>query len=391
MLSKGLPQLTKPRVSIVTSLPPHKGISFYSAPLVEALGASPNVYIDVIAFRRLYPSRLYPGGSVAAPSFAGPKPVDVRVRSMLDILNPVTWIDAAFGIRGEIVHAQWWSHILAPLYLTVLGLARLRHKKVLLTIHNVSAHEPSLWKRLADRCVMSLAHHYIVHAPENADALQRLLPGTRGRISVIPMGPQSGSLTGLTKVEARARLGISRKDKVVLFFGNIRPYKRLDIMLTAFEALRFRLPSARLMVVGQPWAGAIEVDRALKRASHQPGVTLKTEYVSEVETEAYFAAADLLAFPYSGFESQSAAASKALAFGKAMIVSRTGGLPNLVRDDRALVEPADWQGLANKMELILTDASVRKKLERDSATIARSVGWNQIVDQTVELYRQLAA
>ncbi len=383
------PRTAKTRISFITSLPPHRGISFYAVPLLEALGRRPDLEVEAVSFRRLYPSKLYPGGSSRDLTAPAPDLGNVLVREVVDGFNPASWLQGALAIRGDIVHAQWWSQILAPVYLTLLGAAKLRGKRIVLTVHNVSAHEPARWKRLADRSVMALADHFIVHAPENAQALARLVPHARGRISVIPMGPQAGHITGVTKSEARSRLGIARQEKVILFFGNIRPYKRLDIMLEAFESLRYRIPKARLLVVGQPWAGSEEVDRAVSRARRQTGVTLRTEYIPEAEVETYFAAADLVACPYSGFESQSAAASKALAHGKALVVSRTGGLVNLVQDQRAIIPPGDPTSLATAAEVILSDARLRRKLELDSARIAKSFSWDHIADETARLYLRL--
>jgi glycosyltransferase involved in cell wall biosynthesis len=372
----------------VTSLPPTKGISFYAVPLLEALSQRPDLDVDAIAFRRLYPARLYPGGS--AFDFSAQPAAVANIRWTLDALNPLSWLKAALQIRGKVVHAQWWSQMLAPAYVALLAVSRLRRKTVVLTIHNTSPHEPALWKALADKAVMALADHYIVHAAENAEALARQTSRARGRTSVIPMGPQPGVTSGLTRAEARSRLGLASRQKVLLFFGNLRPYKRLDVMLEAFELLRERLPKSRLLVVGQPWSGSPQVARDVAKARLQPNVTLRTEYVSEAETEAYFAAADLVVYPYSGFESQSAAASKAVAHGKALLVSRTGGLVNFVRDQRAIVPPGDAVALAAAAETILSNPRLRRKLEQDSRRVAESFSWERIAEETAGLYLQLA-
>lgn len=387
--SSELPHTTKARITFITSLPPYKGISAYSVPLLQALGNRADLNIEAVAFKRLYPSKLYPGGSPVDPTLTMPSLGNVRVKTSLDGLNPASWLHSAFALRGSIIHAQWWSQILAPAYLTLLFAARLRGKKVLLTVHNVSAHEPALWKRIADRSVMALVDHFIVHTSENAQALARIVPNAVGRISIIPMGPEAGEVTGLSKAEARLRLNVARHDRVILFFGNIRPYKRLDVMLEAFESLLFRIPRARLFVVGQPWAGSAEVDAAILRARRRPGVSLKTGYVPRADVETYFAAADLVACPYSGFEAQSGAASTAVAYGKALVVSRSGGLVNFVQDQRAIVQPGDPGSLADAIEAILTDSRLRRKLEFDSVRISELLSWDHIADETAQLYLRL--
>jgi glycosyltransferase involved in cell wall biosynthesis len=237
---------------------------------------------------------------------------------------------------------------------------------------------------------MSLVDHFIVHTAENARALAALAPRAAGRTSVIAMGPEKGRVSsGIAKAAARAKLGLGRSEKVVLFFGNIRPYKRLDVMLNAFELVRQHLPGSRLLVVGQPWTGSSEVERALVRARTLEGVTLRTEYVPESEVEAYFVAADVVACPYSGFEAQSGAASMAVAYGKALLVSKTGGLTSLVKDEKAIVPPGDALSLATALEAVLADTKLRQKLEQDSKRVARESSWDHVAAETASLYKRL--
>jgi glycosyltransferase involved in cell wall biosynthesis len=195
----------------------------------------------------------------------------------------------------------------------------------------------------------------------------------------------------LTKAQARAQLGLPRSDKIILFFGNIRPYKRLDLMLDAFIAVRSRLPEARLIVVGKPWSGSREVEQAISRAWHIPGVDLRLEYVPERLVEAYFMASDVVAYTHMGFEAQSGAAATAVHYGKAMVVSRAGGLPDFVRDDRAVVSPGDPLAFASALESILRGAELRRKLERDARRVATDHSWTRVAEMTAALYVQIAS
>jgi glycosyltransferase involved in cell wall biosynthesis len=377
-------------ISFISSLPPQKGISAYTLPLLKALGARADVKVEVFAFKHLYSSKLYPGGSPVDSTVGAPSIEGVSVHSELDSNNPLTWFKSAFLMKGRVIHAQWWSHVLAPVYVAMLGIAKIRGRKVVVTVHNVSPHEPSLWKAVADRAVLRLADHFIVHTPQNATALTRLLPQADGRISIIPMGPEDVyERVGVSKLDARRQLGLGRRERVVLFIGNIRPYKGLTEMLDAFELLSDRLPSARLLVVGQPWTGSDEVVRAVERAKQMQRVSLRLEYVPEGEVESYFAAADVIAYPYKGFEAQSGAAARGLSFGRAMLVSKSGGLSNLVRDERAVIQPGDSAGFAEAMYDVLTDVKLRRRLEQDTRAVAAQLNWNDIATSTVALYANL--
>jgi glycosyltransferase involved in cell wall biosynthesis len=313
-------------------------------------------------------------------------------RSVLHWANPIAWITNAFRLSGDIVHGQWWSQILAPVYVTVLAVARLRGRRVVLTVHNVNAHEAAAWKALADRVVLGLADHFIVHTTENAEALLRTYPGARDRVSVVPMGAQDvANRVGVSREQARDRLGLAPEERVVLFFGNIRPYKGLDDLIEAFPAVRRSVPNARLLVVGQPWGGSQEVDAALQRARSLPGCSLRLEYVSDEEAEEYFTACDLAVFPYKGFEAQSGACARAVSFQRAMVVSDEGGLKSFVRDPRAVVPAGDAHALAEALTAVLGNLELRDKLEADAALTARDLDWGTIAEQTAGIYRAVLA
>jgi glycosyltransferase involved in cell wall biosynthesis len=360
-------------------------------PLLEALAQRGDLDIDVISFKRLYPERIYPAGSQRDATAKSPQIPGVRVSEKLDGVNPLSWITGGRSLRGQVVHAQWWSQPLAPAYLTMLALAKLQARKVVVTMHNVEAHEPSLWKALADRHVVALADHLIVHTEQNAKALAAAFPKARGRITVVPMGPQSvANPRGVHRMSARRELSLPARNRTILFFGNIRPYKGLDVLLGAWSLIREALPEARLLVVGQPWTGSNAVAETLEQARRLPGVEVRAEFVPEDKVEPYFAAADITVFPYKGFEAQSGAAARALAFGRAMVVSDVGGLRELVRDPIAIVPASQPAALAKALISILSDRTLIQKLERDAKSVAREFSWPRIAEATAHLYHEVS-
>jgi glycosyltransferase involved in cell wall biosynthesis len=386
----GNPAVLKLSVSMLTSLPPIKGISTYSVPLLTALGERNDLDIDVVAFSRLYPERFYPGGRQYDDGASLPSIPGVRISSLLDGANPLTWFGKPAFTQGRVVHAQWWSQVLAPAYLSVLTQAKARGRQVVVTMHNVEAHEPSHWKSLADRSILGLADHVVVHTEQNKDTLLERFPVSREKVSVIPMGPQGVlHIHGMTRGMARATLGLPQRPRVVLFFGNIRPYKGLDVLLDAFETIRASLPNALLLVVGQPWSDSGAVANSLDRAKGMDGVKLSLGYIPEDQVEAYFAAADLLVFPYVGFEAQSGAAARAVAFKRAMVVTDVGGLGSLVRDSRAMVPTQDSSSLATAVVRILQAPALLRKLEKDAELVASELAWDKVAEATARLYRSV--
>jgi len=115
-------------------------------------------------------------------------------------------------------------------------------------------------------------------------------------------------------------------------------------------------------------------------------VIKKLTFITPSEVEYYFSAADLVALPYKYFDSQSGVAALALPFGKPLIVTNTGGLPDFVNDERAIAIANDPRDLANKITRILTDENLLAKLCRDSRDIASGCPWDEIAQRTVQVY-----
>ena len=376
------------RVTLISTLPPHKGIADYTAHLAGSLAQRPAVSLEVIDFASLYPRRLYPGGELLDPTAQRPQWPNVRVRTMLRWYNPLSWVWAGLTLRGEVVHAQWWSYILAPTYLVALLLARLRRRRVIVTVHNVEPHESGRWRRLLNELVLRLADAYIVHDERSRAALAKTVPAGKP-IAVIHHGILSSAGGERSAADARRALSVPEDAKVVLCFGNIRPYKGVDVLLRAFAAVRERVPEARLIIAGKPWEDWSRYESLIAELGLRDTVDTRLGFVPASDVGALFAAADVVALPYLQFDAQSGVGTRALHHGKALVVTDAGGLPELVSDPRAVVPPGDADRLAEALVAVLTDQALRTRLEEAAKVRARDLGWDTIAEQTVAFYQTL--
>lgn len=373
---------------MIGSLPPHKGVSPSTIDLCTALAARSDIELDVVAFGSLYPRALYPGGDPEDGSGARPNVAGAQTRRPLRWWNPLGWLLAGLTLRGDVVHAQWWSYPLAPVYAVLLGCARLRGKRVVITMHNVEPHERGLFRRLANLAVLPFAHRIIVHSADNARTLRRTAGSTP--VDVVPLGVRSAAEPLPDRNAARRRFGLRDDAPVVLFFGNIRPYKGVSELLAAFSRVRDALPAARLMIVGQPWNGGADRLRAeIKRLGLSDAVLDRMSYVPDGDIAGYFAAADVVAYPYTHFAAQSAAACMALTYGKAIVVTNIGGLPELAGDASAVVAPNDTAQLASALVRVLTDDAYRTKLESHARELSEQMSWPVVARTTADVYARL--
>ena len=376
------------RVTLISTLPPDKGLADYTAHLAGGLAQTPGVSLEVIDFASLYPRRLYPGGELLDPTAQRPQWPSVRVRTMLRWYNPLSWVWAGLSARGDIVHAQWWSYILAPTYLVALTLARLRRRRVIVTVHNVEPHESGRWRWLLNRLVLRLAHAYIVHDTRSRDALAEVVPAGKP-IAVIYHGVLSSAGAERSALEARRALGVPADANVVLCFGNVRPYKGVDVLLRAFAAVRQRVPAARLVIAGKPWEDWAPYERLIAELGLRDAVDTHLGFVPAADVGTFFAAADVVALPYLQFDAQSGVGTRALHHGRALVVTDAGGLPELVSDPRAIVPSGDAGRLAEALVAVLTDSALRARLETASKARAGELNWDSIAEQTVAFYQTL--
>lgn len=379
----------RPRIVMMGSWPPNPGISAYCFELAHAVGG--RLPVHYLAFHRMYPGFLYPAG--AAPrddTFPPENPRRVVVRRALAWYNPFGWIWEGFRASGDVLHAQFWSLPLAPVIFTVMLCWRLRGKPAVLTIHNLAGRENRRWFHWSLRSLVQLASAIIVHTSAIPDWLARHCERTGKRLWTIPHGTldlyEADAVTGPA---AREHLGISPQASVVLFFGAIRPYKGLDVLLRAFARVARRRPEALLVIAGRPWEAWDRYDAILGDESLRSRTRLELGYIPTKDVKLYFAAADVVALPYREFEAQSGVALTAIAFRKPLVVSAVGELAALQPDHRFVVPAEDVTAWVQALERLLAEPALRERLAASSAEIAKELGWEAIAEQTIAVYRSL--
>jgi glycosyltransferase involved in cell wall biosynthesis len=225
----------------------------------------------------------------------------------------------------------FFDRTLLTLYYRCLG------KKIVFTAHNVNAGRrdanDSIWNRLSLWIQYHLADHVFVHTEKmKRDMLEEF--GVREKaVTVIPFGINNAvPQTHITPAEARSRLGIRSGEKVLLFFGAIRPYKGVEHLVAAFQHVALTDERYRLVIAGELKKGAQhylqEIQEALDRDPNHGRVIQRIDFIPDAETELYFKAADVLVLPYTQVF-QSGVLFLAYSFGLPVIAADVGSF----RDD----------------------------------------------------------
>jgi len=297
-----------------------------------------------------------------------------------------------------------WNNKLVLLDRTLLMLYyRFLGKRIAFTAHNVNAGRrdgnDSVFNRLTLRIQYHLLDHVFVHTEQMKRELRTDFGVLDTKVSVIPFGINSTvPNTALTSVEARRRLALSSRQKVVLFFGNIAPYKGLEYLIEAMALLVPNEPDYRLIIAGRPKNCAPYWEAIRRRISCpplRPNVIERVEYVPDGDTEIYFKAADVLVLPYTHIF-QSGVLFLGYNFGLPVIASDVGSLKeDIVEGETGFVcKPRDPVDLAKSIETyfrsnLYRQLKTRRQEIQDLAN--EKYSWRRVGEITQAVYRSLAA
>lgn len=355
------------KVAIVGPVYPYRaGIAYCTTRLAEELRA------DAISFRRQFPKSLYPGSSDIDESLRPRTPPGARF--VLDIVNPLTWLKTAMLLRRERYDAVifvWWIWVWALPYLTLLAMLP-RSTRVILQCHNIGDKEPAAWKRALTNRVLRRGDFLVVHAKSEAEEAERRTRGKRRVVTTfLPVHELGGAIPA--RDEARASLGLD--GNVALFFGHVRPFKGLDIVLRAWPMLETHVT---LAVAGEVWWKNEEEYRSLARGLDN--VRLDFRFIPDAEIATWFAAADVVLAPYR-IEAQSGVALTAFHFARPVIATTVGGLPEIIAEGEngMLVPPEDPAALANAIDRFFSRDD-RAAMERHAAASAARYSWGRYAD-----------
>jgi glycosyltransferase involved in cell wall biosynthesis len=335
------------RICVVGPTYPYRGgIAHYTTLLVRQLRAAGH-WTKLYSFTRQYPRFLFPGKTDRDPSAM---PLRVDAEYVLDPINPYTWWRLYRKVRHDapdLLVLQWWVPYWTPCLTVLSSLVKQRTRsKILYICHNVVPHDGggTLDRRFA-LTVLRRGDAFIVHSEQDLWRLRALLPAAQVRHTHHPTyqplaDTASDDVSGL-----RQELGIGA-ERVVLFFGFVRQYKGLDYLIRAMAPVNSRRP-VHLLVVGEFWTSEDYFVALAEQFGVRDRVTFVNRYVPNEDLGRYFGLADAVVLPYIS-ATQSGVAQLAFGFGKPVITTRVGGLPEVVRDGQTglIVPPQDWEALA---------------------------------------------
>jgi glycosyltransferase involved in cell wall biosynthesis len=308
------------KITLIGPVYPYRGgIAHFTIVLAQKLGEAGHD-VQMISFKKQYPTWLYPGKSDKDFSEGRDK---VDAKYLLTPMNPLSWqrtIKTIIDFRPEKVIIPWWITFWGPAFHYLISHVKRKGISTTILIHNTLPHEANLIDKQIARWTLKTATHFIVMTPKERERLLTLLPGiTSVNISPHPIYCHFKS-SQMDKQELRLKLGLPIDQPIMLFFGFVRPYKGLHDLLKAQKLILAEGIKITLVVAGEFWDDLNSYEQHIKILGLSNYVKIFNKYIPDEEVAQYFELADLFVDPYCG-GTQSGILKTALGFGIPSVVT----------------------------------------------------------------------
>lgn len=284
----------------------------------------------IYSFSLQYPSFLFPGTTQYTDE---PAPEGLTIRTVINSVNPFNWIQVGSRLKKEkydLIIVRYWLPFMGPCLGTILRTAKKnKHTRVLCIADNIIPHEKRPGDVAFTKYFIKAVDSFVTMSEKVKTDLKNF---SNKPVSFLPHPLYDNFGNALSKQDACAQLNLPPNEKYILFFGFIRKYKGLDILLEAMNDERVRKENVKLIVAGEFYEDRKQYDDII--AAHQlNNVLLFTDFIPDSKVRNYFSAADVVVQPYRN-ATQSGITQVAYHFEKPMIVTNVGGLPELVPDNK---------------------------------------------------------
>lgn len=343
--------------------------------------------VDIETFTVQYPSFLFPGKTQYNLKEA---PRDLSIKRAINSIHPFNWIRVGKRIQREkpdLVIIRYWLPFMAPSLGTIAGLIRKnRHTKVICLADNIIPHE----HRPGDRMLTN----YFVQRIDGLVAMSKsVLEDARTFKKDLPEGfcphPIFDNYGERLSFEtAKEKLKLDVNTHYLLFFGFIRDYKGLDLLLNAFADERLRNYPVKLLVAGEYYSSPEPYLELIKKNKLEDLVELRTDFIADEEVNLYFSASDMVVQPYKS-ATQSGVTQIGYHFNKSMLVTNVGGLSEIIPHGKiGYVVAPDPQSIADAL-VDFYSHDRRAEFEANIAEEKKKFSWSNMVNTFISLYNKL--
>jgi D-inositol-3-phosphate glycosyltransferase len=307
------------------AFPLRGGIANFNEALAVAFNER-GISCSIISFSLQYPSFLFPGKTQLE---SGNAPENLEIKSLINSINPLSWFKAAAHIRKEkpdFVIVRYWLPFMAPCLGTIARLVR-KSCRVIAITDNIIPHEKRVGDSMLTRFFVRSCDAFVAMSKSVLDDLSLFTSNTHKYYSPHPVYNIFGEKAG--KEDSRRILNLETGDRYILFFGFVRNYKGLDLLLEAMADEELQTERVKLIVAGEFYEDQASYMSIIKKHQLEDKVILKSDFIPREAVKYYFCASDMVVQPYRE-ATQSGVTQIAYYFERPMLVTRVGGLAEIV-------------------------------------------------------------
>ena len=336
-----------------TSWPYRGGLAAFNERLARQFAAEGHE-VQIFTFTMQYPDFLFPGKTQYSDA---PKPTDLSIKRTMNSINPFSWLSTARQIKKakiDLLVIKFWIPLMAPCLGTIARLCRRRGIKVVSILDNVIPHEPHFWDKWLIRYFIRSVDHFIAMSESVREDCRKFLPAQRhDAVSFNPHPLYDNFGEAVPKDEARKFLNLPQDKTILLFFGFIRDYKGLDLLMRAYAKTitnhQSPITNLLLVVAGEFYNNGAQYSELEKELHLEGTIEWRTDFIPDDKVRYYFSAADLIVQPYKT-ATQSGVTQIAYHFERPMLVTNVGGLAEIVPNGKVgYVCAVDENDIANAL------------------------------------------
>jgi D-inositol-3-phosphate glycosyltransferase len=304
--------------------------------------------VEIYTFTLQYPSFLFPGKTQYSTE---PAPAGLTIHRKISSINPFNWLKVGLELkkkRPDLVLIKFWLPFMSPCFGTIAHIIRRnKHTKVVSILDNIIPHEKRIGDNLFAKYFVSSVDAFVAMSKSVLNDVNLFDRKKPKAFCPHPLYDNFGEK--LTREKALANLGLPRDQRYMLFFGFIRDYKGLDLLLKAYADSRFEALRVKLIIGGEFYNNQEQYFELEKELGLQGKVIWANDFIPNDEVKSYFCAADIIVQPYKS-ATQSGVTQIAYHFEKPMLVTNVGGLAEIVPDGKVgyTVNP-DEKDIANAL------------------------------------------
>lgn len=324
-----------------TSWPYRGGLATFNERLAKQF-VSEGHEVEIWTFTLQYPSFLFPGKTQYTSE---PAPGDLIIRRKLNSCNPFNWCRVGRAVKKaapDMLICCYWMSFFAPSYGLVSRIAQRNGKtKCIALVHNMIPHEPNMLDKLLAPYFVKSQNGFVALSESVLGDIERIENQIKNHKSKIINKPKASSPhpiydhygERMNKAEACKALGLPNDKNYMLFFGLVRAYKGLDLLLDAFGKVKEQLPDLQLIIAGEFYEDEQKYRTQIEELGLSDRIVVRNEFIPDGDLRKYFGAADLIVQPYKT-ATQSGVTQVAFHFEKPMLVTNVGGLGEIVHDHK---------------------------------------------------------